>query len=195
MENASKALIMAAEVLIGVIIISIGVTLFSMFQNYSKDAVDKLNESKISEFNNNFLKYEGTFTAENKETGKSVEIPIYVTAHDIITMANFAKENNEYYELNINSAGDDTTFYVQVNIGATNGLETWGLQADGEAKQNDFLDKNSLRVDELGELKAKYYKCSCLISSVTNRVYKVNFTEFTNNEYKLADKLVEMQHD
>ena len=34
MENASKALIMAAEVLIGVIIISIGVALFTIFSNY-----------------------------------------------------------------------------------------------------------------------------------------------------------------
>ena len=37
MENASKALIMAAEILVGVMIISIGVYLFNTLGQYSAD--------------------------------------------------------------------------------------------------------------------------------------------------------------
>ena len=43
MENASKALIMAAEVLIGVMIISIGVYLFNVFGQYSADNTKRYN--------------------------------------------------------------------------------------------------------------------------------------------------------
>ena len=39
MENASKALLMAASVLVGVMILSLGVYLFSTYAEYSSDAV------------------------------------------------------------------------------------------------------------------------------------------------------------
>ena len=45
MENASKALIMAAEILIGVMIISVGVYLFNMFANYSSERYKKIEDT------------------------------------------------------------------------------------------------------------------------------------------------------
>ena len=59
MENASKALIMAAEILIGVIIISIGVFLFSSLGKYSADITADLEETQIAKFNEQFLKFYG----------------------------------------------------------------------------------------------------------------------------------------
>ena len=56
MENASKALIMAAEILIGVMIISIGVYLFSTMGEYSADTTAQMQEAQINQFNNQFLK-------------------------------------------------------------------------------------------------------------------------------------------
>ena len=47
MENASKALIMAASVLLGVMIISVGVVLFESFSGFAKDTTDKIEEARI----------------------------------------------------------------------------------------------------------------------------------------------------
>ena len=57
MENASKALIMAAEILIGVMIISIGVYLFNTLGQYSAETTAEMEETQQAQFNNQFLKY------------------------------------------------------------------------------------------------------------------------------------------
>jgi len=56
MENASKALIMAASILIGVMIISVGVALFNSFGGFSKDIMTGIEETQVAEFNTQFLK-------------------------------------------------------------------------------------------------------------------------------------------
>ena len=60
MENASNALIMAAGVLVGVMILTIGVALFKTFSDFGREKADDLETIKIEEWNNNFLKYYGT---------------------------------------------------------------------------------------------------------------------------------------
>lgn len=80
MENASKALIIAAEVLIGVLLLTLMVFLFNAVGNFS-DTVDKNIETKnVNEFNAPLEKY-------RERTD--------ITAHDIITMGNYAKQYNE----------------------------------------------------------------------------------------------------
>lgn len=63
MENASKALIIAAAILISIMIISLGIWAFSIANNASKD-VD-LDEATIASFNQNFKQYEGTRISGN----------------------------------------------------------------------------------------------------------------------------------
>ncbi len=50
MENASKALVMAAEVVIGIMIISLGVYLFATYSQTSKEIFDKRTEQQIVQF-------------------------------------------------------------------------------------------------------------------------------------------------
>lgn len=115
MENASKALIMAAEVLIGVMIISIGVYLFNVFGQYSADNTKRIEDTQISEFNNQFLKFYGSRT---NDEGK-VE-PIKCTIHDIVSLANLAKENNKNYGL---EKEDNKTRYIRIDIKNNRNLE------------------------------------------------------------------------
>lgn len=166
MENASKALIMAAEVLIGVIILSIGAALFVIFSNYSKTTTEEIEATQIAEFNNNFLKYEG------KE----------VTAHDIISLANFARENNIKYELENQDGYKDGTYYVQIDVKSVKSkLE----KVSDEAFKNNFIDKNTLvygsdgkpELDLEGQPIIKKYTCKVQMSSITKRVMFVEFTE------------------
>lgn len=94
MENASKALIMAAGILIGVIIITIGVYVFINFGDTSKEIQKQIDARVLAEFNNNFTKYEGS----NE-----------ITIHDILSLANFAKENNKNFE-------DDSDYHIEIYI-------------------------------------------------------------------------------
>ncbi len=121
MENASKALLMAAGVLIGILILSLAVFLFTNFGSASAE-INKQNEIKrINEFNVQFTVYEG------KEC----------TIHDIVSVANLAMNNNSNYSL---TAQADNNYYISVNIKSG--------QADLQEilKENDKV--NELIIDE-----------------------------------------------
>ena len=83
MENASNALIMAAGVLIGILILSLAVFLFSDFGATTREINSKMEEKQLSEYNAQYTVYVG-----RKD----------VTIYDIITIVNLAKENNNYYK-------------------------------------------------------------------------------------------------
>lgn len=100
MENASKALLMAATVLVGILILSIGVYLFSIFGDFSSETAKQIEEKKISEFNAQFYKYLG-----QKEC----------RAHDIVTVANLANENNKNNEYT-DSDRNTGTYYIKVIV-------------------------------------------------------------------------------
>lgn len=59
MENASKALLMAASVLIGIILISLMVIMFMNSGNVSSSYDKTISQEEISVFNSNFTKYVG----------------------------------------------------------------------------------------------------------------------------------------
>lgn len=82
MENASKALLMAAGVLIGVLILSFLAYLFSTY-SASADSVQKQIElGQKQDFNNKFLEYDGRTD---------------LTIYDINTVINMADDSNKNY--------------------------------------------------------------------------------------------------
>lgn len=93
MENASKALIIAASIIVGVMVLSVGVAIFRTFSDFSQDTVQKMEEKQLSEFNNQFYKYYGYIDGKQ----------ITVSSHDIVTVANLAKQNNIKYDLQAES--------------------------------------------------------------------------------------------
>ena len=168
MENASKALIMATSVLLGLMIISVGVALFNTFSEFSRDTLSKVEEKNIAEFNNNYIKYYGNITTE--KNGKEISKPIEVTAHDIVSVANLAKQNNEKYELENQNTYNENTYYVQVKVEKENNFEK-----KSEQDKNKFLQENSLTEEN----ETKYYKCKEVkISEVTKRVMYIEFLEY-----------------
>lgn len=145
MENASKALIMAAGILISVLILSLAVYLIATFGSSSAE-IQKINEEKIiSEFNSQFTVYDG-----RKD----------LTIYDVITVANYAKENNEKYELTEENRGKENTYYISVKLD-NNFIENMTV-----AKQNEYLEK---------DIKDDKYSCTVNVSLITQRVYKVTF--------------------
>lgn len=79
MENASKALLMAATVLIGVMLLSFIFVVFRIFGNFSKEQQIQISDKTTQQFNMQFLVYEGN----NK------------TAHDIVSVINLVKDIRE----------------------------------------------------------------------------------------------------
>ncbi len=77
MENASKALLMAASVLIGIILISLMVIMFMNSGNVSSSYDKTISQEEISVFNSNFTKYVGR----------------NLTIHEVKSIINFAEAN------------------------------------------------------------------------------------------------------
>jgi len=94
MENASKALIMAGGVLIGVLVISLAVYLFVSFGQTSAEINGENSQKQLTQFNSKFTSYEGKKN---------------LTIYDAITVAGYANENNEYYD-------NDSNYIIIVNL-------------------------------------------------------------------------------
>lgn len=80
MENASKALLISAGVLLAILLLSLFAYLMRQMGTSTSGIYSTLSQHEISEFNQKFLNYEGR---EN------------LSIQDVITIVNLAKDNNE----------------------------------------------------------------------------------------------------
>lgn len=153
MENASKALIMAGGVLIGVLIMTIFVYIFTSIGSSSKEIQSRIDERVIADFNNNFFKYQGSKDC---------------TIHDIVSIANFANKNN------VDFARTDNN-YVKVYLGsneltASSSPNTYYIQLLEEDRKNTL---------ETG--KVQYYTCTGIQYTNYGDYRKVNRIDFRKN--------------
>lgn len=147
MENATKALLMAAGVLIGVLILSLGVALYIMLSGYVSQAETDISENQIRTFNEYFLKY------SNRTD---------LTIQDVITARNKALElNQSHSNYNISIKADENSYYVDVFF-------------KRESKTNTIFDED---ITELLEkyMEVEDIKCKVTISPITKQVYKLEF--------------------
>ncbi len=82
MENASKALIIAAEVLFGVLLVTVGLFIFRAMGDFSDTVEDNIEQTVIRQFN---AQYEEYLFKHDK-----------LTAQDVVTLGNLAKNYNDY---------------------------------------------------------------------------------------------------
>ena len=123
MENASKALLMAGAMLIGAMILSLAVYLYSVFGGTSSKINDSLFEKDLNKLNIQFTKYEG------KEE---------IRAQDIITICNLIKDAKKVYDYDISLTLIGTTGYTNQNDILNNYdsfLKTYSLKSDGISPQ------------------------------------------------------------
>lgn len=186
MENASKALIMAASVLIGILLLSLLTYMFVSFAMSSAEIHKENDQDRLNQFNSQFTSYVG------KEG---------VTIYDVVTVANLATESNIYYEFpargNVQPKGNDNYIAVRFmnsNISGYHGnyIEKGFVDSRNENyKQNiknyyntlinlalkDMVfkrdDPNDANLPEYQALRE--YDCEVKISETTGRVYLVTF--------------------
>lgn len=97
MENASKALIMAAGILIGILILTLMITLFASAGSLSKSYDDARKADEVQQFNVNFIKF----------VGRDLNI------HEVVTICNFA----EKHEVVITD-GEKTIDNIKLDVGS-----------------------------------------------------------------------------
>lgn len=162
MENASKALLMAAGVLIGILILSLAVFLFANFGAASAEAHKQNEENQIEQFNVQFTAYQGRTD---------------ITIHDIVTVANLAKSTNQSFGL---TEQTENNYYITVSA-----------QGLGQGNKNKYKMENlsSQDLDDLVKEELNYlvprddgngnglptYSCNVTINQNTRRVSAVNF--------------------
>lgn len=142
MENATKALIIAGAVLIGIILLSIGVALWRNFSNFSAENAQSTRTRQLEEFNVKFKKYEFNSQATREDEQN------YITAQDVRTIANLAKDYNDK-----NGNGEDI-IKVKSKISGFNHNDLTIVKEKDWVK---FLDESYL-TDEDGNLSPKKYK-------------------------------------
>ena len=149
MENASKALIIAGGVLIGILIMSLGVYLFMNFGATSAEIHKQVEEQQLVEFNTKFTSYEG-------KKG--------LTIHDAITVAGYANENNMYHN-------DELSKYGIVVL-----LNDTQIQDNTDEENAMLISSEMSNIN--GSTGLTTYKCSILEYHQENgRVKKIKFAK------------------
>lgn len=155
MENASNALLMAGAVLIGVLILSAGVYLFTQFSSTSHQISEQLTASQISQFNSQFTKYDG-----RKD----------ITAHTIVSICNLAKQNNEqYYE---SSGSNSDPYYIQVILNNAGTYSNNNFEKVLEGTYQGFMQENYI---DTSHEKITFTCTKVEISDITKLVKKITF--------------------
>lgn len=163
MENATKALIIAGAVLIGIILLSIAVALWRNYANFSKENAQSTRTRQLEEFNVKFKKYEFNSQAKKEDEQN------YITAQDVRTIANLAKDYNDK-----NGNGKNI---IEVKS-AISGFTSPDLTSWNEQKWIQFLDESNKIAAENDNISLQMYKAkmdnnngnSDIITSIT--IYK-----------------------
>ena len=191
MENASKALIMAAEILLGVMIVSVAVYFFRNTASFSESNYKKIDDAQIAQFNEQFLKYSGRKTV--RIGGADRQVPIVSTIHDIASLANFARKNNEQKGVEGEAGISDTSAYVQIDvIGIDNHFEQKEYDELIEIVKNNSIRDDVDITDPNNTGTTKYYTCennAIRINQNTGLVNYMRFRELHAVEYVLLHEL------
>ena len=159
MENASKALLMAAGVLMGMMILSLAVYLFASFAGTSSEIHANIEQNQINQFNSQFTSYVG------KDN---------ITIHDVISMAYLATQNNQQYGFARRATGsvDQNTgdSYIQVLLEGAR-IE-FGAGDDAKIIEENY---NQKILDDINRITSSStempkYDVQVQISTVTRRV-------------------------
>ena len=158
MENASKALLMAGGVLIGILIMSLAVYLYIDFGQSAAEVNKQTADAQLYQFNSRFTVYDSTKSGTNEK--------IQWTIYDVITVAGFAYENNVYYG---NPNGND------------NDLDGYGIIVYLGNGNTEIQTKNQI-IDNKTNLITNNFnnKYTCTIEQYhpdTGRVWKIRFKQ------------------
>lgn len=136
MENASKALLIAAGVLVGVIIFAIFVYEMSYVAATSAQTDERMKEEKIQEFNVQFTSY-----ADRGEDGYYYD-SLTGKGKDSISIQEFATLYNTIKEWNLNNPSEIITLDIGFTTGSIRNIY-------GKPKLTDYLASGNKTAEDL----------------------------------------------
>lgn len=133
MENASKALLMAGSILIGVLIMSLMVTVFMSTNTIYAEHEETKKSEAIQQFNVNFTKF----------LGKDI------TIHEVVTICNYASiDSNKVHEVTVVDKSLFTVQRIKADIAEAQSV----YEADKEhIKKVEVVYRMSLEYDTTGD--------------------------------------------
>lgn len=118
MENASKALLMSAGVLIALLVVALAARMFKSASRVTKAYDASMSQVQISSFNSNFTKFMGAVRDDTSNT----EVRKYATIYDVISTATFAYDYNSQQVTDPRSAESlNDTGLVRVDLKSKSG--------------------------------------------------------------------------
>lgn len=193
MENISRALIIAGEVLIAALVLSLAMVVIVKFGKFSASTNKRLSENELNNFNNKFYAFNGR---------------INITADEIASLINYAKENNDLHEVDLTNK-QNAEYYVDVKILGDenyNGsfFEFLSKKNGDDISKADF--KNAIN-DFLKSYNNNLFYCNAGVKSVNGNIIKVEVKDDNINIKKnelgrvneitfgLTNKLVRIPND
>lgn len=169
MENATKALLIAAGVLIGIMVISLGVSLYLSLGGYVDSTKEQIEANEIAKFNAQFFKYNNTILNDSGNEVVSFRIGI----QDVVTAANIAYENNKNLG-DIYGEANENNLYVAVNVKYNGTQQLNNIQANINSQDPNVWSSSKLLSEDNG-YQYICYTANIKISNITGRVYEINF--------------------
>lgn len=130
-QNATKALLMAAGVLIGIIMLSLGVYLVTSMRNFSKNYNDSLEAQQLEQFNSKFTVF------QNREN---------ISIHEIISLVNIAEEFNKTNNIEANNR-QHINIYVDFGKGRPREINLTNISKD--LKTTKYRDNPNQFINDL----------------------------------------------
>lgn len=162
MENASRALIIVAGVFIAIAVLSLGIYLFSNNARFSRNINSQLSEDKIYAFNERF------YLCDDR---------INITANEIATLINFAKESNDNYELNRTNTSN-SSFYADVKIND----KSFFKDMISDSEYNDNIQFKKKIEAFLNNYNTTFFSCNASIYTVKNKNGDIKEKIINNND-------------
>ena len=150
MENASRALLMAGGILVGVLIVTLMITLFLSARDLSNTYDANKQSEAIQQFNENFTRYIGQD----------------ITMHQIITLYNFAKiENNKIVDVDVSTIIDGNNKIIDEKL-----LKADIIKANERASISD-----NVKVEVVYRIKVQIDEDTGYVSEIkfSNRRFKI----------------------
>ena len=154
MENAVKALYIAAGVLIAVMVLSLAAVLYASLQSYVQDSNNRIKSNDVNSFNTQYL------NCINVNNGSN---DFDITIQDVVTIASSAYESNKKHSYNVSDWEiSENSLYVAVYLKGN--------------RIDQTINKEMVQI--LEDHKEDTFICSSddvKISGATGQVYSINF--------------------
>lgn len=189
MENASKALLMAAGILMGILVISLIVYIYATFSDSTQKNIKQMELNSLTAFNSKYLSYDGredltyydianvATMARNDNKNNEEQVYVLLMREKMMPGATPDEGNLPESQGHLSNLDIPSKYYDNF-INRINNVE------DFDGSSSKIMENVSTIDPATGETKTARvlvkYKCVVKISEETGRVNEVNFYRLIN---------------